>query len=90
MYTPGHLCLRDDGNYFKNKTFTNRALLRKEINEGHVFEFSSYKDDVYAVSHNGLTLWFRSRTNLADVYEYLLWNKPVPQWDKFIGFIKEL
>jgi len=90
MYAPGHLCLQSDGVHFKNNTFKNGTLLRKESTDGHLFEFTSYENGIYAISHNGLTLWIRSRKNLADVYEYLSWNKPVPQWERFIGFIKEL
>ena len=90
MYAPGHLCLRNDGDFFKNKTFTNGTILRKETINAHTFEYTSYENKVYAISHNGLTLWILSRKSLPSVYEYLVWNKPVPQWESFVAFVKEL
>ena len=88
-FAPGNMCMENEVSYFSSNWMKNEIILRKDYKNGMVFEFKTFPEQGYAISHAGLTIWFRYYTNRVDVYEFLIRSRPVPSWEEFVGFLKE-
>jgi hypothetical protein len=90
MFNRGELCLKKNVRYFMNTKFVGETVLKEVTQNGHTFQFKDHAGKGYSLTHNGMIWWIQDRSELADVYEYLSFNKPFPTWETFVGFLKEL